>query len=188
MSHAATPALPWLIRVRHQLHYQLERHGRLAAVSLGVLLLALGLQWLWVDGLHAQNQVLREALSAQRAQAAKPQAVDEKAQSQAEFLASLPDTGQVLEVIAVLNQAASRHQVVLANAEYRLTRQGSGPSRYQITLPLRAGYVPLHAWLADVLNALPSAALDDISLKREDVGQTVLDARVRLTVFMRGPG
>lgn len=171
------------------LHYQLQRHGWLAAAGLLVLVAAIALQMLWVDSLHARNAALHQELREQRqAQAQKPQANEDKAQRQAAFFATLPDATEAVEAIAVLNQAAQRNKVALVTAEYRVTRAGSGPLlRYQISVPLRADYVHLHAWLTQVLNALPHAALDDISFKRDDVGQEQLDARVRFTVFLRAP-
>ncbi len=171
------------------LRYQLQRQGWLAAVGLLLVLLAVGLQLLWVDGLHARNAALQAELAAKRQQQSqKPQAADDKAQRQAAFYATLPDATEAVEAIAVLNAAAARHKVALATAEYRVTRAGSGPLlRYQISVPLRADYVHLHAWLGEVMNALPNAALDELSLKRDDAAVDLLDARVRLTVFLRAP-
>lgn len=175
--------------VKAHLRYQLQRHGWLAASGLLLLILAVGLQLLWVDGLHARNAALREELSAQRrAQQQKPRDMEEKSQRQASFYAGLPEANQALEAIAVLNQAAAKNQVSLSTAEYRITRQGSGPLlRYQVSVPMRADYVHLHAWLSQVLNALPNAALDDLSLKREDANLEALDARMRFTVYFRAP-
>lgn len=169
--------------------YQLARHGWLAAAGLALLLLSLLLQLSWLDGLQADNAQLRAELSAQRRQQAhKPQAQEDKALRQANFYAGLPDATEAVEAIELLNRAAAHHKIAIATAEYRVTRSGSGPLlRYQISVPLRADYVALHAWLAEVMNALPHAALDEFSLKREDVGQTALDARVRFTVFLRAP-
>ncbi|WP_342617521.1 hypothetical protein [Rhodoferax sp. GW822-FHT02A01] len=171
------------------MRYQLQRHGWPAAAGLFVLLAALALQLLWVDSLHARNAELHQELSAQRqAQAQKPQASEARAQAQAAFFATLPDATEAVEAIAVLNQAAARNKVSLVTAEYRVTRLGTGPLlRYQISVPLRADYVHLHAWLAQVMNALPHAALDEVSLRRDDVGQDLLDAHVRFTVFLRAP-
>ncbi|RFO95786.1 hypothetical protein DIC66_16495 [Rhodoferax lacus] len=171
------------------LRYQLQRQGWLAAAGLALLVLALGLQWAWVDGLHVRNAELHDALSAKRqAQVQKPQAGEEKAQRQAAFYATLPDATEAVEAIGVLNRAAARHKVALVTAEYRVTRQGTGPLlRYQISVPLRADYVHLHAWLSEVMNTLPHAALDDLSLKRDDAAVDVLDARARFTVFLRSP-
>ena len=41
--------------------------------------------------------------------------------------------------------------------------------------------------LVQVLNQLPNVALDEISLKRDDAAASALDAKLRLTLFMRAP-
>jgi hypothetical protein len=171
------------------LRYQLQRHGWLAAAGLVLLLASLGLQWLVVDPLHADNEALRSELSAQRRkQVQKPDAQEDASQRQAAFYATLPDSSDTLHAVAVINRAAKAGAFTLSNGEYRMARQGAGAlMRYQITVPLRADYPHVHAWLAQVLNQLPNAALDEISLKRDDAGAPALDAKLRLTLFMRAP-
>ena len=43
----------------------------------------------------------------------------------------------------------------------------------------------LGAWLADLMNALPTIALDGLAVQRDDVGSGRIDARVRLTLFLK---
>jgi type II secretory pathway component PulM len=171
------------------LRYQLQRHSWLAGAGLALLLASLGLQWLVVDPMHADNEALRSKLAAQRnKQAQKPDAQQDASQRQAAFYAALPDSSDTLHAVAVLNRAAKAGAFSLSNGEYRMARQGSGALlRYQITVPMRADYPHVRAWLAQVLNQLPNAALDEISLKREDAASAVLDAKLRLTLFMRAP-
>jgi len=38
-----------------------------------------------------------------------------------------------------------------------------------------------------VMNALPTAALTDISFQRDDIGKDSVEANVRLTLFLRAP-
>jgi hypothetical protein len=52
-------------------------------------------------------------------------------------------------------------------------------------VPLHADYPHVHAWLVQVLNQLPNAALDEVSLKRDNAGAPALDAKLRLTLFLR---
>jgi type II secretory pathway component PulM len=171
------------------LRYQLQRHGWLAAGGLLLLLAGLAVQWLLVDPLHASNEDLRSELSAQRGRLVKkvdPQ--EDAAKRQAAFYATLPDSSDTLRAVAVLNRTAKAGAFTLSTGEYRVVRQGSGPLlRYQITVPLRTDYPHVRAWLVQVLNQLPNAALEDISLKRDDAAAPVLDAKLRLAVFMRAP-
>jgi hypothetical protein len=171
------------------LRYQLQRHGWLAAAGLLLLLVAMAFQWLLVEPLHASNEDLRSELSAQRRkQVQKPNPQEDAAKRQAEFYSTLPDSSDTLHAVAVLNRAAKAGAFTLSNGEYRVARQGSGPLiRYQITVPLHADYPHVRAWLVQVLNQLPNVALDEVSLKRDDAAATALDAKLRLTLFMRAP-
>jgi hypothetical protein len=171
------------------LRYQLQRHGWLTVAGLLLLLASLSVQWLLVEPMHASNEDLRSELSAQRRkQVQKPNTQEDSAKRQAAFYATLPDSNDTLHAVAVLNRAAKAGAFTLSNGEYRVARQGSGPLlRYQITVPLHTDYPHVRAWLVQVLNQLPNAALDEISLKRDDAAAPVLDAKLRLTVFMRAP-
>jgi len=100
--------------------------------------------------------------------------------------ASLPTDSDALAVIERLHHAATLHGVELPQGDYRLSRDASGTLlRYQITLPARGGYPQLRAWLADLMNALPTIALDGLAVQRDDVGSGRIDARVRLTLFLK---
>ena len=104
----------------------------------------------------------------------------------ATFYAALPSAGGALDAVAKIHGAASTHGVLLSHGEYRLVRDGSARLwRYQISLPARASYPHLRAWLADTLSAVPSASLDELSLRRADSSGDVVEALVRLTLYMR---
>ena len=169
--------------------YLLQRHGWLTAAGLLLLLAALAFQWLLVEPLHAGNEDLRNELSAQRRkQVQKPDTQEDSVKRQAAFYATLPDSSDTLRAVAVLNRAAKAGAFTLSNGEYRIARQGNGPlMRYQITVPLHTDYPHVRAWLVQVLNQLPNAALDEVSLKRDDAAAPMLDAKLRLTLFMRAP-
>ena len=171
------------------LRYQLQRHGWLTGAGLLLLLVSLSLQWLLVEPMHASNEDLRSELSAQRRKRVqKPNLQEDSAKRQAAFYSTLPDSSDTLHAVAVLNRAAKAGAFTLSHGEYRVTRQGSGPLlRYQITVPLHTDYPHVRAWLVQVLNQLPNAALDEVSLKREDAAAPILDAKLRLTLFMRAP-
>jgi heme exporter protein D len=167
--------------------YQLQRHGWLAAVALAVALFAVLLEWQVVQTMRDSNEALRTELSEQRRQRVKTSNPQEDAAiRQSLFFATLPDSSDTLHAVAVLNRAAKSGAFSLSTGEFRVVRQGNDPlMRYQITVPMRTDYPHIHAWLAQVLTQLPNAALDEVSFKREDAATPELDAKLRLTVFMR---
>jgi hypothetical protein len=169
------------------LRFQLDRHGLPAALGLVLIACAIGLQFFGVVETRAQAVALRLEQTALRQRLVQQPHPEEAANKRlAGFYAGLPAASGALETIDIIHRAAQTRGVQLAQGEYRLAQEsGARLLRYQITLPARASYPQLRAWLADVMNALPTAALDEISFRRDDVGSASVETRVRLTLFMR---
>ena len=169
--------------LRHQLH----RHGWPAAAGLLLGLIALLWQFVVVQAVRDQvltQQVAQRELRHQHAAQSTPQQVAGNRLS--DLYASLPTGSGALAAIERLHQAAALHGVELPQGDYRLSRDASGALlRYQITLPARGRYPQLRAWLAELMNGLPTVALDGLALQRDDVGTAQVDARVRLTLFLK---
>jgi hypothetical protein len=171
------------------LRFQLERHGWPAAVGIALIVSAVGLQFFGVQQARSRAAEVRaEAVAQHQRQAQRPTQDETASKRLATFYASLPTSDDNLEAIETIHQAAEKNGVKLVNGEYRLVRDGSARLlRYQITLPARASYPHLRAWLAEVMNAVPTAALTDISFQRDDIGSDSVVANVRLTLFLRAP-
>lgn len=170
------------------LRFQLGHHGWPAAAGLALIAGALAVQFLGVELVQAKTVALRASQTAQRQRLAQQPSQENAASKRtADFYASLPEATGALEAIEVIHSIAAAKGVKLATGDYRLVREGGAHlQRYQITLPARASYPGLRAWIAEVMNAVPSAALDEISFRREDVGSDSVEARVRITLFLRG--
>ncbi len=81
--------------------------------------------------------------------------------------------------------AARKRGVVLERGEYKVVQeQGWRLLRYQITLPVKGSYEQIRGFAADVLAAVPASAIDEISLKRDGIGATVIEAQIKLTLFL----
>ncbi len=75
-----------------------------------------------------------------------------------------------------------QNQLLLEKGEYKLSREADFRlARYQVTLPVSGDYARVRGFVNDVLEAVPSAALDELTLKRESVDQPELEARVRFS-------
>jgi hypothetical protein len=183
MEHAAMT----LQRLWVWLRFQRHRQGLAAVLGLLLLAAAGAAQVLLVAPLQAQSAQLQEETSSLRRQVARqPRAAADPAARGAALLAGLPPAGEALQAIGLLHRSASAHGVVLAHGEYRVVREGSGRwLRYQVSLPARAPYPALRAWLTDVMNSVPNASLDDLGLRREDAAQADVDAQLRFTLFLR---
>ena len=164
-------------------------------VTVGALLLcALGLSTLaWV--LPA-----REVLEAERAQARRAAALPPPALVPG--LAPVALDSGTFENLALLRSALGRQRDVepglktlfaLAAKSGLVLRQGEykrGIDRnaqlhtYQINLPVKGSYAQVWQFALGALRALPFASLDDVSFKRDSIGETGLEARLRLTLYL----
>lgn len=170
------------------LRFLLQRHGWPAALGLALLVAGLGFYAAVVTQERARADELRaEAAALRKRIAAQPGTREATgAAAAAAFYASLPPEAAAPAALAAIGDAARANDVQVAWGEYRMTRDGAAPLlRYQITVPAQASYPRLRAWLGQVMNTLPAAGLDAISFKRDDVASEVLEARLRLTLFLR---
>jgi len=103
----------------------------------------------------------------------------------ADFYAFFPDVATLPDWLERIYAAAEKNGVQLDAGEYKLLQDRNQKLvRYQLTLPVRGNYLQVRGFIAEVLTAVPAAALDEIGFRRDSVGATVLDARVRFTVYM----
>lgn len=80
--------------------------------------------------------------------------------------------------------AAAAQKLVLEQGEYRLNTDKTGKlARYQVTLPVKGSYLQIRQFADQALIDVPVAALDDINFKREAIGATQLEARIKFTLY-----
>lgn len=169
--------------------FAIYRHGWVAVLGVVLIAAALGMEFIGIEQARTRLAELRsEALAQRQRQVQQPRTDETASKRLAVFYDSLPAPEGMHEAVDTIHRAAKASGVKLATGEYRLVREGSaGLLRYQISLPARASYPKLRTWLAVVMNALPAAALNDISFKREDIASESVEANVRLTLFLRAP-
>lgn len=111
----------------------------------------------------------------------------------------IPETGSVEELnkfygffsgttltewLNKLYAAAGAQKLVLEQGEYRLSLDKTGKlARYQVTLPVKGSYLQIRQFVDQALIDVPVAALDDINFKREAIGATQLEARIKFTLY-----
>lgn len=171
------------------LAFLLHRHGWPAALGLLFMALVWPMAHFGADNTRAEARALQQAQVAERERLARrPDPQVDQATRQAEFEAGLPLAAGALQALRHIHRSAAEHDVVLSTGEYRLVDESGGRlQRYQITLPANGTYPDLRAWMADVLNELPTMALDELSLKRNAVGESQVQARVRWSFYLKAP-
>lgn len=160
----------------------LERLGKPGVIGLGILLFCLSY---WVGSvaparqeladLNAESVRLAASVPAMAGQAG-PDAGDRK----------FPPFSTATDTLKILDDLAVQHGLTLERASYRLV-DAEGTRRLEMTVPLKAGYVPLRAWLREVLALPESPTLDDIVLRRRQASEPQVDAEIRLSFHFAPP-
>lgn len=141
------------------------------------------------DALAARQRQLAAQLAAAARQSALPPAVvtlDADADSLAAFHAYLPAHDSIPDQLKALLEVAQKSGVTLAKADYKPQEDGNTAFlRYQITLPVKAEYAQLQAFIVDALQALPTLTLDSVLFKREQIEAGEIDARIQFILLVK---
>jgi hypothetical protein len=108
------------------------------------------------------------------------------ADTAATFENQLPTFREVPKIVAALGTAAEKYDLNLDHIEYANSRpSATSPGIYSIQFTARSEYPALRRFVAGTLNDQPALALRELALKRDDVQQTAIDAKVKLAIFYR---
>lgn len=156
---------------------------------LAVLLYAVFLGALaWLS--PAREALEQERALARRAAALPPPVVqaaplDTPDRNLALFYGALGEKRYVEQQVKTLFGIAAKTGLVLRQGEYK-----SGYDRnarlhtYQVNLPVQGSYGQVWQFALLALRAIPFASLDDISFRRDTIGQATVEARLRLTLYV----
>lgn len=182
------PASAWL-----QLRLTARRVSPLTQAAL--LLLAAGfgtLLWLLPvrEQLEAERAQLRRAAATPPPVATTPVPPSSAAERLARFHAALGTQRDVEPGVKTLFQLAAKTGLVLRQGEYkRGVDRNAGLHTYQVNLPVKGSYAQVWQFAFLALRALPFASLDEVGFKRDTIGETALEARLRLTFYLQdAPG
>jgi hypothetical protein len=169
-----------------RLHLLAMRAGVPALVAAALLLLGMaGTAWQLAQ---RQSQAARplEAAPAQLVQAPPPPNANENL---ATFYATVGDKRYAEQQIKVLFDLASKTGLTLAQGDYKFSYdKASGITSYQINLPVKGAYANIWQFSLQALGAMPFAALDDVSFRRETITDATVEARVRFTLYLKDGG
>lgn len=83
---------------------------------------------------------------------------------------------------------AAKTGLTLSQGEYKGAYDGNGKLHtYQVTLPVKGSYRAIWQFGLLALRAIPFASLDEISFRRDTIGEPTVEARLRLTMYLAGP-
>jgi hypothetical protein len=104
----------------------------------------------------------------------------------AAFYASLGERPLASGYLQTFFDLAAQAEVALDQGDYKWA-PGADVQRYRIELPVKGSYPALRGFVEQVLLRLPFVALDELSVKRETVGDETISATLAFTLFLR-PG
>jgi hypothetical protein len=92
------------------------------------------------------------------------------------------DVGNLLQLIV---QIAKAKNITLVQSEIQTINEGyGGLQQLQVTFPVRTGYIEMRQFIQEVLRQLNGVSVDQISIKRENVAQGQLEARIKLSIWV----
>lgn len=167
------------------LRFHLGRLGWPGALGAALGVFALAFYFSGVRETEVRLAQVKADISELRAgRSASMDSVFSREEQIAEFRRFFPHLATLPDLLTTIHRAAETRGVALDSAEYKEMREKGSPLvRYQVSLPLRGSYPQIRAWLADVMNDIPSAVLEDFNLKRDNIGNATLDARARLSLY-----
>ncbi|TFW28406.1 hypothetical protein [Massilia horti] len=158
-----------------------------AAGAALLLVLAIALL-LWLvqarDLLARQHDLARRmaALPPPVVKAAPPATAN---QNLAAFYDALGERRYAEQQVRSLFGLASKAGLVLHDGEYKMGYdRNARVYTYQVNLPLKGSYRALWQFAMDALLAIPFASLDEISFRRDAIGEANVEARMRLTLYL----
>lgn len=114
-----------------------------------------------------------------------PAAPTSAAYNLAQFQEVLGERRYVEQQVGTLFALAAKNGIVLSQGEYKTAAvRDGGFTTYQVNLPVKGSYGAIWQFAMAALRAIPFASLDDISFKRDSIGQSGVEARVRLTLYL----
>jgi hypothetical protein len=104
----------------------------------------------------------------------------------ATFYGALGERRGAEQQVRTLFDLATKSGLVLRQGEYKPGHdRNAHVYTYQVNLPVKGSYASIWQFAMAALRTIPFASLDDISFRREAIGDTTVEARLRLTLYLR---
>jgi len=164
----------------------LNRLGVAGVLGIGVLLACLGFY------LSAVAPAARE-LAAQRVAAERmysrrvyqPTKAEGRGEQLRRFQDLFPPVERLTDELERLYGLARKSKLELNHGDYRLETPPAGLWSYRMVLPLRGTYPQIRGLVAAVLKSMPFASVDGLQFERKRVGEKMLDAQMRVTLYFQ---
>lgn len=161
----------------------------------GVALLAFSLAFALSALLPSWRELERQRSAAASAPESLPQAAARRSMPEGSAGAELrafynifPLRADAPEWLSRVYAAAEERKLPLSRGEYALSTDAqTGLVRYRIVLPVRGSYSQVREFVAATLRAVPALALDEVTFERPKISEREVEARIRLTLYLKRP-
>ncbi|MDL2356072.1 MAG: hypothetical protein QFF03_12515 [Pseudomonadota bacterium] len=158
-----------------------------SAAALLCVAAVLALAWLLPErALQGERRAVALGLAAMPAPSvvAPPASANANA-NLARFYDTLGERRYVEQQVKTLFALAAKTGLVLSQGEYKSAYERNGRFHtYQVSLPVKGSYAAVWKFGMLALRAIPFAALDEISFRRDTIGDPAVEARLRLTFYL----
>lgn len=101
------------------------------------------------------------------------------------FIGQLPRYADLQRELKVIFDTAEGYGLELNEVSYRkVHRQGESVEQYLVDFDVQAPYPETRAFLQDVMVTIPSLSLEQLSMTRENIQQSEVNAHMRLSLFL----
>lgn len=168
------------------------RYGWISLVFLSLMAIVIALSLGWLPAKLARLQEIQKQFSMQTEEFQRMKNMPASMATpshDAEVLVKLSERSyaesDVSLLLQLITQIAQAKGLSLAQSEFQSVPEGqAGLKQLQITLPVRATYVQIRQFIQETLRQLDGVSVDQISIKRENVGQNQVEARLKLSLWI----
>lgn len=137
---------------------------------------------------NARSRELQQQLAQAKRRAAAPATfeITSPAARLAAFYEQFPRRDTLAAWLELLYAAGQHASLALDKAEYKLAAERNSPLlRYEINLPLSGGYLQVRGFVQEVLERIPTLALQDFQVKRGNIAEPKVEVRLRFVLYLR---
>ncbi|KGF79798.1 hypothetical protein IA69_22265 [Massilia sp. JS1662] len=179
-----------LLRLRLML---LRANPLVLAAGILVFVMAGALAWtlnaVWAMERAQEARAAQAKQKAQVAAAPEPAAAPVPVQAPdnlAAFYGALGARGSAEQQVKTLFGLATKSGLVLRQGEYKPGYDRNAKVyTYQVNLPVKGSYAAIWQFAMAALRTIPFASLDEITFHRDAIGDATVDARLKLTLYLR---
>lgn len=107
-------------------------------------------------------------------------------QNLAAFYDVLGEQRYAEQQVKLLFGLAAKANLALSQGEYKSAYdKASRVYTYQIVLPVKGPYAAIWQFTLQALRAMPFAALDEVGFRRDAIADPAVEARIRLTLYLK---